>query len=82
MMVFEKSNKVALEFLKNGQSFTVGALRLGMSSSDLITVTGWSQYLNLSNLTKGSLMKELAEIKDIFITMLAASDDLKRICCR
>ena len=74
----ENRIKIALEFLKDGQSFTVGDLRLGMSSSNLLTVTGWSQYSNFSNLTKGNSLNELSEIKDIFSNMVAASDDLKR----
>ena len=74
----ENRIKIVLEFLKDGQSFTVGDLRLGMSSSNLLTVTGWSQYLNFSNLTKGNSLNELAEIKGIFSDMVAASDDFKR----
>lgn len=74
----ENRIKIALEFLKDCQSFTVGDLRLSMSSYNLLTVTGWSQYLNFSNLTKGNSLKELAEIKDIFSDLLAGSDDLKK----
>lgn len=70
--------KIALEFLKDGQSFTVGDLRLGMSGSNLLTVTGWSQYLNFSNLTRGNSLNELSEIKEIFSDMVATSDDLKK----
>jgi hypothetical protein len=74
----ENRIKIALEFLKDGQSFTVGDLRLGMSSSNLLTITGWSRYLNFSNLTKGNSLNELAEVKDIFSDMVTSSDDLKR----
>jgi len=74
----ENRIEIALEFLKNGQSFTVGDLRLGMSGSNLLTVTGWSQYLNFSNLTRGNSLSELAEIKECFSDMVATSDDLKK----
>lgn len=74
----ENRIKIALEFLKDGQSFTVGDLRLGLSSSNLLTITGWSQYLNFSNITKGNSLNELSEIRDIFSDMVAASDNLKR----
>jgi len=74
----DNRTKIALEFLKDGQSFTVGKLCLGMSSSNLLTVTGWSKSLNFLNLTKSKSLNELAEIKDIFSNMVAASDDLKR----
>lgn len=74
----ENRIKIALEFLKDGQSFSVGDLRLGMNDSYILTVTGWSQYLNFSNITKESSLSELAKIKDIFSDMLATSEDLKR----
>lgn len=74
----ENRIKIALEFLKDGQSFTVEDLRLSMGNSNLLTVTGWSQYLNFSNLTKVNSLSELTEIKNIFSNMIAASDDLKR----
>jgi hypothetical protein len=74
----ENRIKIALEFLKVGQSFTVGDLGLGMSNSNLLTVTGWSRYLNFSNLTKVNSLSELEEIKNIFSDMVATSDDLKR----
>lgn len=74
----ENRIKTALEFLKDGQFFTVGDLRLSMGNSNLLTVTGWSQYLNFSNLTKANSLSELTEIKNVFSDMIAASDDLKR----
>jgi|SRR6476659_9702909 len=74
----ENRIKIALNFLKDGQSFTVGDLRLGMRSSNLLTVTGWAHYLDFSSLTKSNSLNELSEIKDIFSDMVAASDDLKR----
>ena len=74
----ENRIKIALEFLKDGQAFTIGDLRLGMSGSNLLTVTGWSQYLNFSNITKVNSLNELAEIKDIFSDMVTVSHDLKR----
>jgi hypothetical protein len=64
--------------LKDGQSFTVGDLRLGMSSSYLLTITGWSQYLNFSNLIKSNSLDELAEIKSIFSDMVSTSSDLRK----
>jgi len=77
-MGMENKIKIALEFLKDGQSFTVGDLRLSMGDSNLLIVTSWSQYLNFSNLTKANSLRELTEIKNIFSDMIATSDDLKR----
>jgi hypothetical protein len=77
-MGMENRIKIALEYLKNGQSFTIGDLRLSMGNPNLLTVTGWSRYLNFSNLTKVNSLSELTEIKNIFSDMIAASDDLKK----
>jgi len=70
--------KTALEFLKDGQSFNVGDLRLGIdSSSGYFKVIGWSQYVNFTNLTKKNSLKELEDIKAIFFEMVNASIELK-----
>ncbi|WP_256005215.1 hypothetical protein [Pedobacter deserti] len=74
----ENRIKIALEFLKDGQSFTVGNLRFSIDNSNLLTITAWSKYLTFSNLTKANSLSELTEIKSIFSNMIAASNDLKR----
>ena len=73
----EKRIKTALEFLKDGQSFTVGELRLDVEESGIIEVTGWSQFKNFSNLTKQQSLKELEEIKSLFYKMVDISIDLR-----
>lgn len=55
--------KTAVEFLKDGQSFTVGKLKLGAEQEGVLEVTGWTQYKNFENLTKQQSLKELEEIK-------------------
>jgi len=70
--------KTAVEFLRDGQSFKVGNLRLGMNSTHEMYVTGWSHYLNIANLTKHKALKELDEIKNLFGQMLQSSEELKR----
>ncbi len=67
----------ALEFLKDGQSFTVGELRLGAERPGVIEVNGWSQYTNFANLTKQQCLKELEEIKALFYKMVDASEELE-----
>ena len=68
--------KTAVEFLKDGQSFNVGDLRLGIENNT-ITVTGWSQYSYVENLTKNQALKELDEIKTLFNRMVNSSQELK-----
>ncbi len=68
--------KAAVEFLKDGQSFSVGDLRLGIENNT-ITVTGWSQYSNIEKLTKHQALKELDEIKILFKRMIDASTELR-----
>jgi len=73
----EKRIRTALEFLKDGQSFTVGELRLGAEKPGVIEVTGWSQYTNFANLTKKQCLRELEEIKALFYKMVDTSPGLK-----
>lgn len=68
--------KSAIEFLKDGQSFRVDDLRLGVAD-DGIYVTGWSQYLNLENVTKEQSLIELSEIKSLFKLMVDSSPELE-----
>lgn len=69
--------KTGIEFLKLGKSFLIDDLRLEMNSLGILTVMGWSRYLNFSNLTKVNSLNELEEIKNIFAEMMVASDDFK-----
>lgn len=73
----EERIRTALEFLKDGQTFTVGDLRLGAENPGAIEVTGWSQYMNFANLTKQQCLRELEEIKTLFYKMVDASAELK-----
>jgi len=73
----ENRIKIAVEFLKNGQSFMVGDLRLGIEKPGSVYVTGWSTYDNLENLTKQIALKELQEIKCVFQKMVDISPELK-----
>jgi hypothetical protein len=68
--------KTAVEFLKDGQSFNVGDLRLEIERNT-ITVTGWSQYSNIENLNKNQALKELDEIKTLFKRMIDTSPELR-----
>lgn len=70
--------KIAIEFLKEGQSFKVGDLRLGMSGKDKMYVTGWSQYIYIENLTKYEALQELEHIKTLFKQMVESSNELKK----
>lgn len=69
--------KTAMEFLKDGKSFKVGDLRLGMDDGSHMYVTGWSQYSNIENLTKHQALRELEEIKILFQRMIDVSQELK-----
>ena len=68
----------AVQFLKDGGSFKVGDLRLGVISKSCIYVTGWSQFSDIENLTKYKATLELAEIRDIFKKMVNGSLELSK----
>ena len=72
-----KRIKTALKFLRDGQSFTVGDLRIGAESPGVVKVIGWSRYNNFVNLTKQHSLKELKEVKTTFYKMVDVSLDLK-----
>jgi hypothetical protein len=69
--------KIAAAFLKDGQSFSIGDLRLG-TENNTINVTGWSQYSNIESLTKSQALKELEEVKMLFYRMLDTSIELRK----
>lgn len=70
--------KIALGFLKDGQSFSIGDLRLSIDSSSSLVVTGWSWYTNFTNLTKRNAINELEELKSLFSEILHSSLELKK----
>jgi hypothetical protein len=69
--------KTAIEFLKDGQSFSIGDLRLGIERN-IIIVIGWSQYLNIENLASNQALKELDEIKTLFKRIVDVSQELRK----
>ena len=69
--------RTALNFLKDGQSFTVGELRLAVEGPKLISVTGWSQLKSFENLNKQRCLDELEEIKGLFHKMMESSQELE-----
>ncbi len=71
----EKIN-TAIEFMKDGKSFRVGDLRLGMNEFYEIEVSGWSNYLNLENIDKTVALNELTGIKSQFLFMIKNSSEL------
>lgn len=76
-MYIKKGIKTAVEFLRDGQSFKVGDLRLDMCDSDLLIVRGCSRNMNFSNINRINSLEELAEIRDVFFNMVFVSNDLK-----
>lgn len=70
--------KAVIKFLKNNQSLLVGDLRLGVSATGDVQVTGWSHYTGIRNLSKAVCLEELIEVKQKFSDMLMSSEDLRR----
>ena len=68
--------EMALSFLKDRQSFTVGDLRLGIEESVSMYITGWTQYLDINNLSKAIALQELSEFKTLFYDMVRDSKEL------
>jgi hypothetical protein len=66
----------AVKLLKEGGTMKVGDVRLGTLGESELTVTGWTRYQLLENLTQTKALGELGEIKAIFADMLDLSPDL------
>ena len=66
----------ALHFLRNGQTVSIGGLRLEINVFAL-KVIGWSRYVDLSNTTKMISLNELSDIKSIFADIVNSSDDFR-----
>lgn len=68
--------EIALDFLRDGKSFTVCGLLLEANSYNTLVVKGWSDFLNFSNLSKKLCLSELKEIKEVFSEMVNSSSNL------
>jgi hypothetical protein len=75
-MIMKERIKTALEFLKEGQSFSVGELKLGAEEYAVLEVMGWSRNINFDNTTKSQCLRELKDIKVLFFKMLDMSPEL------
>jgi hypothetical protein len=67
---------MALEFLKEGKFFKVGALNLNALEKGILNVTGYSRYNSLSNISEAKYLEEINEIKFIFKKMINSSAEL------
>lgn len=68
--------KNAIILLADGHSLKVGDLTFGCKDKKHFSVTGWTLKKDLANMTKQSALTELADIKELFITMTIASNEL------
>ncbi len=68
--------KTAVEFLTDGQSFNVCDLRLDIGNNTL-SITGWTLYANIENITKSQSLRELEDVKTLFNKMIDSSAELK-----
>ena len=73
----ENRIKIGLEFLKDSQPFNIDNLQLSLINYNVLTIVGWSKYLNFSSLTVENSTTELNDIKNTFLNMLKTSISLK-----
>lgn len=73
----ENRIKTAVQFLKDGRSFSVEGLTMGINEEKDFYVTGWSQYIHLENISKAIAIMELSNIKEQFFQMVKISSELK-----
>lgn len=68
--------KSAIILLTDGHAFNVGDLTFSSRGKNQFSVTGWTIKNDLKNITKETALKELAETKELFRKMIAASSEL------
>ena len=68
--------KQAVAVLNEGGTMFVGDIRLGTFDGNQLTITGWTRYHSLENLTRSEAHSELREIKSLFAEMLNVSPEL------
>ena len=73
----KKRLKEAVSVLNEGGTIKLGDIRLGISGGSELTVTGWTRYQSLENLSEAKALSELGEIKSIFAEMLNVSPELR-----
>jgi hypothetical protein len=78
LMELHLRSKAALEIIKQGQSFRVGNLLISLTGGKVLTVTGWTQYVHLSSLTKEIALKELEASKNEFKELIFTSSDWRK----
>jgi|SRR6185312_13033446 len=66
-----------IELLKSGHPCSIGDIQLDTNKLGEITITGFSKYNNLKNITKEIALKELGETKSIYIGMVEVSNEMK-----
>jgi len=67
----------AIKFLKDGLPFNIGELYFGIDDNRYLNVTSASKYIHLENITKGTGLAELNEIKCLFEKMVLSSKELQ-----
>lgn len=74
----EVTNRIknALILIKSGHPMKVGDLTLSNQNKNDFSVIGWTNTIDLKNVTKDSAIKELSDIKNMFNEMLSISEDL------
>ncbi len=68
--------KNAIILLKDGHPLRVGELTFGSLDNKHFSISGWSIKNNLDDITKDSALKELNEIKELFLKMASVSTEL------
>ena len=66
MYNMEKRLKEVVAVLNEGGTMKVDDIRLGLYGGSELTVTGWTRYQSLENLSEAKALSELGEIKSIF----------------
>ncbi len=71
-----KRTKLGIDLVAQGGAFKFGNLVISGSEHDRVTVTGYSNYGNIVNLTRSVAERELTSAKEEFRELITESSDL------
>ena len=77
-MEVQSRTKAVIEIIEQGEPFRVGNLLISITDKNSLTVTGWTEYIHMENLTKNFVLKELTAIKQAFEDLFLLSSEWKQ----
>jgi len=80
MNITEYNSKSIVALLEKGERPKIGDIAILKADSDSLSVTGWTNYADIDNITEKIARQELDEIKTLFLKLQDESPEFKSYC--